>query len=214
MEGNTFPNNGFALQQKKLSLKKANRYYLSQGFNPDGYSSNDCGPTSLAMVMNIIGSVFERTPLTMTKEQVAKVFPSIGRIPRWVPIIGGASAPWGMIATFNYLTNRLGMKWQAMRISHASSDDISNNLMHGHLLSMLRFWEGGGAHWTNVVEFIPEEDRIYMLDPSPYLAQMPASKKVQCVSWRACYQDWTRQPWWGKILGLKRELIVYRRMVH
>lgn len=164
------------------------------------------------MVLNIIGSALERSRLKITKEQVAKAFPSIGRIPRCVPAVGGASAPWGMTAAFNHLANQLGMEWHAMRISHASPDDIRNNLKQGNLVSMLRFWEGGGAHWTNVVKFVPEKDKVYMLDPSPYLTKMEASKKVQRVSWKECHRDWNRQPWWAKILGLKRELIIYQRI--
>jgi len=163
------------------------------------------------MVLNIVKPDNTQTPVQITKELVANAFPYSGRIPGWIPAIGGASAPWGMTAAFNHLAEWLGLEWRAKRISNANPEDIRINLKQGNQVSMLRFWGGGGAHWSNVVKFAPEQDSVYMLDPNPYLDKLSTGKKVQRVSWKECYQDWNRQPWWAKILGLKRELIIYQR---
>ena len=166
------------------------------------------------MVLNILHPDTLRTPVQITKEQVAKSFPANGRVPGWVPVVGGASAPWGMRAAFNQLAEWLGLEWRAKRIRNASPEDIHMNLKQGNQVTMLRFWKGGGAHWSNVVKFAPEQNSVYMLDPNPYLERLSAGKKVQRISWKECYRDWDRQPWWAKILGLKRELIVYHRIAN
>lgn len=198
---------------KPLNLKNAGNYYLSQGFNRRGESSNDCGPTSAAMVLNVLNHARQGKPKPVTKEKVIRAFPVLGRLPGWMPAVGGASAPWGLTAAFNKVADRLRLGWEAQRMRNATLQDIVENLKLGNQVSMLRFWKEGGAHWSNVVKILPAKDQIFMLDPSPYLADKHGSKKIQLVSWRECRQDWERRPWYARLLRLQKELVIYKRKV-
>ena len=51
---------------------------------------------------------------------------------------------------------------------------------------------------------------MHLLDPSPYLAHLPAAKKIQIEDWNKVKLDWERQPWWAKCLGINQEIIIYQ----
>lgn len=133
------------------------------------------------------------------------------RIPGWVPGIGGATAPWGMVRLFNGWAKRLKLGWTAERISHAEPQLIHQQLERGNQLSALRLWQNGGAHWSNLLHVSTRRRTVYLLDPNPALERIPGEKRVRAVAWEEFLADWGRQPWWAKLLGLKNELILYRQ---
>jgi len=187
------------------------RFYLSQGITKQNIPSNDCGPTAVAMMINLIREKSISRVKKVSKKEVIAAIPLLGRLPDWIPLIGGASAPWGLASAFNILARENQIHWQARRACHANPVLIADTLKKGGYLSILRIWENGGAHWSNVVQFDLKKGFIYLLDPSPYLEHLLASKKIQLLKWKTVKRDWERQPWWAKCLGIKSELVVYQR---
>jgi hypothetical protein len=75
------------------------------------------------------------------------------RVPALFPSIGGATAPWGMVYAFNQWAKKLGIRWEASRISFASRHDLVEQLLQGRVVSSLKFWKKGGGFedlwWRN-----------------------------------------------------------------
>ncbi len=186
------------------------RYYLSQGISPQNVPTNDCGPTAVAMMINLVQKQSGIKNNKVFKKEVIAAIPLWGRLPNWIQNIGGASAPWGLVNAFNHLALRNQIPWEARRVSHANPLLLVTTLKQGGYISILRVWKNGGAHWSNVVHLDRKNGLIYLLDPNPYLEHLPVSKKVQIEDWIIAHQDWERQPCWAKILGIKKELIVYQ----
>jgi len=187
------------------------RFYLSQGFNARQGFSNDCGPTSLAMVLNLL--LFQANPGAhpLEKEAIARQsgFWLWERLPGWLPKVGGATAPWGVVNAFNRWARRLGLDWRAERKSRARRAHVLECLMTGRPATALKIWPSGGAHWVNLVRYSAEKDRIYYLDPNPYLEYLDEERRLQSQSWAEFEADWTRRNWWSRLLGIHCELITY-----
>jgi hypothetical protein len=188
------------------------KFYLSQGMSHLHIPTNDCGPTSLAMIINMIRAQSGIRGKKVTRMELASAFPLLGRLPNWIPIIGGASAPWGLVKAFNHFANKKHIPWEALRVSHADTALIPKTLQEGGFISILRFWGNGGAHWSNVIYFDSRKGILHLLDPNPYLAGLPVAEKIQVEDWKKVKQDWERQPRWAKCLGIKREMITYQKL--
>jgi hypothetical protein len=195
-------------KHKRLNLGK---YYLSQGMAKAQIPTNDCGPTSVAMIINLIQEQSGIRNNKVTKIEVTSAFSILGRIPNWIPGIGGASTPWGLVSAFNTFARRNQFPWEAHRASHSDPSLIRKTLEKNGYLSILRVWKNGGAHWSNVVHFDERKGKIQILDPNPHLSHLPASKIIQSEDWKTVKQDWERQPGWAKVFRIKRELIIYQR---
>jgi len=187
------------------------RFYLSQGFGTEKKPNNDCGPASLAMVLNLF--LFQENPSkpTLEKETVIRSskFHFWERVPGWVPRVGGATAPWGLGKAFNRWAKKYDLNWQAHRKSHARKAHVLENLLMGKPVSALKIWQTGEAHWVTLVRYASEKERLYFLDPNPYLEYLPESKRLQSQSWDEFMGDWSRSVWWSKMLGIKQELVIY-----
>jgi hypothetical protein len=195
---------------KMISTRRSfGQFYLSQGYAGKRISTNDCGPTCAAMVLNILMAQNKKPGRKVTKKDVIQRVPLYGRLPGWIPFIGGATAPWGLTAAFNRLAGEKKISWEARRISAASRGQIVGLLKKGDLISFLRFWKGGGAHWTNIVSLTEDGQRLLFLDPDPRLGKKANSAKVIVMDFSAIQADWQRQPWWAAFLGLIREIVVY-----
>jgi len=186
------------------------RFYLSQGMTKKLIPTNDCGPTAVAMMINIFREQSGIRIKKVSKKEVTSAISIMGRLPNWIPKIGGASAPWGLVNAFNHLAHRNQIPWEAHRVSHANLAFLANTLKRGGYISILRVWKNGGAHWSNVVHLDKKKGLIYLLDPNPSLDHLPVSKIIQTEDWKTVKQDWERQPWWAKCLGIRRELVVYQ----
>jgi hypothetical protein len=205
-----------AMTQKKINkqpyaLRYYGRFYLSQGFTKGHISTNDCGPTCVAMMLNLIQEKASLQRKDITKQEVIERMPWYGRLPGWVPSVGGASAPWGLAAAFNHLARELGLPWQAVRMHAGSQGQINQALKANGLVSLLRFWEKGGAHWCNIVGLQADSEKWVILDPNPSLEKTAGDKKASITSFACLREDWERRPWWAACIGLKMELVVYRR---
>jgi len=189
------------------------RFYLSQGFTKKQRITNDCGPASLAVTLNMLifqanlgASMFEKETMIQ-----ASRFLFWDRLPGWIPGIGGATAPWGMRKAFNFLASKMGLDWRAERRSHARRAHIIEALMMGRPVSALKIWKNGGAHWVTLVRYSNEKDRLYFIDPNPFLEYLPVDKRLQSQPWSEFESQWNREVWWSKLLGIKNELIVYSK---
>ena len=190
------------------------RFYQSQGFNDKAGFSNDCGPTSLAMVLNLLLFQANPTMSILERESVARQGRLLPweRLPGWVPRVGGATAPWGVVNAFNRLAKRLNLDWRAERRSRARRAHVLECLMTGRPVTVLKIWKTGGAHWVNLVRYTAEKDRLYFLDPNPYLEYLEEDRRLQSQSWGEFEADWTRRSWWSKLLGIRNEMITYTRI--
>jgi hypothetical protein len=190
------------------------RFYLSQGFTADRRFSNDCGPASLAVVINLL--TFQANPgmLPVDVRTLIKAssFNFWDRLPGWIPKAGGATAPWGLVRAFNHWAGKNGLEWYAERRNHARRAHLLEALMMGKPVTALKIWKNGGAHWVDLVRFSSEKERIYFLDPNPYLENLPESKRLQSQPWLEFEEDWSRQSWWSRLLGIRNELIIYSRI--
>ena len=198
------------MDKNSRQITRLGRFYLSQGMTQQQVPTNDCGPTSVAMMINLIQEQSGIRNEKVSKKEAASATSLMGRLPNWIPKIGGASAPWGLVNAFNHLALEVHLPWKAQRVSHANPALLTKTLRTSGYASILRVWKKGGAHWSNAIHFDRKEGLIHLLDPNPYLAHLPASKKIQVEVWKTVKQDWERQPWWAKCLGIKGELIIYQ----
>ncbi len=189
------------------------RFYLSQGFNKKQELTNDCGPTSLAVALNLFLFQANLGASLIEKDSVKRLAHLFfwDRLPEWIPGVGGATAPWGMVKAFNLHASRMGLDWRAERRSHARRAHIIEALMTGRPVSALKIWKNGGAHWVTLVRYSNEKDRFYYIDPNPFLEFLPEDKRLQSQPWAAFESHWSRETWWSKLLGIKNELIVYSK---
>ena len=190
------------------------RFYLSQGFNDKANFSNDCGPTSLAMVLNLL--LFQVNPSLglLARDDITRLSRLLPweRLPSWVPRVGGATAPWGVVNAFNRLAQRLKLDWRAERRQRARRAHVLESLMTGRPVTVLKIWQSGGAHWVNLVRYAAERDRLYFLDPNPYLEYLDEERRLQSQSWAEFEVDWSRRTWWSRLLGIQNEMISYTKI--
>jgi hypothetical protein len=204
----------FSISDWSAERKYFGRFYLSQGFKEDKGFSNDCGPTSLAIILNIF--LFQdnlgKSPLEKSTIISSSGFLFWDRLPQWLPRIGGATAPWGIAKAFNRWSRKYDLKWRAERKSQARRAHVLENLLMGKPVTALKIWRTGGAHWVNLVRYSSDKERLYFLDPNPYLQYLPDEKRLQSQSWEEFQEDWSRTSWWSKLLGIRNELITYSKL--
>ncbi len=190
------------------------RFYLSQGFNAKQGFSNDCGPTSLAMVLNLLLFQANLGALPLERDSIThhSGFWPWERLPGWLPKVGGATAPWGVVNAFNRWARRLELDWRAERRSRARRAHVLESLITGRPVTVLKIWGTGSAHWVNLVRYSPEKERLYYLDPNPYLEYLEEDKRLQSQSWAEFEADWTRRCWWSRLMDIQSEMIVYTRI--
>ena len=189
------------------------RFYISQGFTEKKGFTNDCGPASLAATLNML--LFQAN-LGAVRVEKAAILSHLKmlfweRLPGWIPKVGGATAPWGMVNAFNQLAEKNSLDWQAVRKTHARRAHIIEALMTGRPVSALKIWKTGGAHWITLVRYASEKDKLYYLDPNPFLEYLPVDKRLQSQTWAAFEKDWQRECWWSKLLGIKNELVIFSK---
>lgn len=200
------------LNQNFANQVDFSRFYLSQGFTKSRRSSNDCGPTCVAMIFNFLKESAGLKVKRLSKKDVIARIPPFGRLPGWVPIVGGATAPWGLTTAFNRLAREYNLPWQAYRMRNACINQLQNILQNNGYSTFLRFWEKGGAHWTNIMGITADQKQFILLDPNPFLSKHKSSERIQVADQFMILPDWQRQPWWAALLGLKNEIIGYEKL--
>jgi hypothetical protein len=77
--------------------------------------------------------------------------------------------------------------------------------MNGRPVTALKIWKNGGAHWVNLVRYSAEKDRVYYLDPNPWLEHLPPEKRLQSQTWTEFDADWSRACWWSRLLVIHKK---------
>ena len=189
------------------------RFYISQGLTEEQHFTNDCGPASLACVVNMLHFQANLKSIPLNKDTAANSsgFKPWERLPYWIPNVGGATAPWGMANAFNRWAEKLKLDWQAERRSHARRAHVIEQLMSGRPVTALKIWKTGGAHWINLVRYASDKDRLYFIDPNPFLEHLPLGKRLQSQQWIDFESDWSRQCWWSRLFNIHCEIITYSK---
>lgn len=190
------------------------RFYISQGLTNDLHFTNDCGPASIACIVNMLlfQANLKSTPLDKNSAVNSSGFQPWERLPYWIPKVGGATAPWGMVNAFNRWAEKLNIAWQAERRSRARRAHVIEQLMSGRPVTALKIWKNGGAHWINLVRYSSEKDKLYFIDPNPHLERLPLGKRLQSQFWKDFEIDWSRQNWWSRLLSIHCEIITYSKI--
>lgn len=184
-------------------IKKWEQYHLPQG------STNDCGPTNIAMVLNaLIGQ-----PGTFSKDMIgAEMYQTGGRIPQSWSKIGGATFPWSMANEFNRVAVRENIPWRARLQNNGTKKDLMGYLQQGQPVTVLKIWDNGrGAHYETVIGYDHALDKIITLDPSrdPTDEKMVQEEILNEQPWDSFNADWSRQAWWSRLVGIQNEMIIY-----
>ena len=119
--------------------------------------------------------------------------------------------PWGLVKAFNRWAGKLALDWRAVRHSKARRAHILEQLVIGRPVTALKIWRNGGAHWVNLVRYASEKDKVYFLDPNPWLEHLAEDKRIQSQNWTAFEADWSRSAWWSRLLGIQNEIITYTK---
>ena len=161
-----------------------------------GVGTHDCGPTALAVVLNLLAH-----EIRWHKEAVDRHLWRLGRpFPSW---IRGATPPWRFVRAFNRLAARSSLPWRARWHRRTPPEALFAALAAGRPFTLLLVWADGGAHYGTVVGYAPAGDRLFLLDP----AQPEAHSVAQ--PWAELWSHWDRQVWWTRLLGLRRVGIEY-----
>jgi len=178
-----------------------------------GAGTNDCGPTSLAVAINLLllRGGFTTNPHQLPKQTLAdamqadsRCFGLCGyRITRnffGFPVKGATFAKSGMLRAFN----DFNAVWMAAGNPSLGRGEfrtggtkahLIDNLQRGRVTSVRWVWEKpytNGAHWVTVVGFNPADDEFYVLNSAlPHRAI--ARENIQRVPWVA-FREWWRRP--------------------
>jgi hypothetical protein len=200
---------------------------LGEEYQFQGARSNDCGPTNLAMIMNLllrtknVNYHFDNHELAQAMQDASDGLSSLGgilgfRLNKLFPKgLVGATHPWGMKSAFSKFDKGLAeaghpklgtMRWRL----NGTKERLISNLTEGVFSTLMLVWEGGGAHWVTVVGYHQGHDRIIMLDPATggdKSAKTPTERFLK-VDWSWVDERWSRRPWW---FGFQKRVMIETR---
>jgi hypothetical protein len=117
-----------------------------------------------------------------------------------------------MVKAFNCLAAKMNLDWRAESKDHARRAHIIEAMMTGRPVNALKLWKAGEAHWVTLVKYSSEKDKLYYLDPNPLLEYLSVDKRLQSQTWSEFEEEWSRENWWSRLLGIKNELILYSKI--
>ncbi len=186
-------------------------------YSSQGPGTNDCGPTNLAMLLNALTT----GDWDKTKVHPRLRFPDLlGWLDKLISFITcgkfnpgamvGASHPKGIADEFNRIAKDRGLDKKAVRVSKGPKAELLREVRNGNPVTVILIWENGGAHYVTIISYSEEDDTVFYMDPSDEYKDCPPSDRIRSRTWEAFDEDWSRQVWWTKLLGLKSEMIVYK----
>jgi RHS repeat-associated protein len=182
-----------------------------------GVGTNDCGPTSLAMVTNLVlrqqgivhdpvkGKELGDIMLDYSYAPYLKSYRVAGVLSHKLGV-EGATPPWGMVDAFNDLNQGLmdaggpdlgAAKWSGGR----TKQDLIDNMSQGYPTAIMLTWDpapygipASGAHWVVVAGYNRETDEFLILDPGYGLEPVYDNAPVGLGwrSWESIDEDWSR----------------------
>jgi hypothetical protein len=165
-----------------------------------GDGTNHCGPTTLAMIINMIlgeqgydcqsvnffdlQSVMQKGSLAfgLTGYRLNTDFLQQVKIGA---NISGATLPWGLAQAFKDFSEGLKKAGgpslgTATFAEKGTKQDLIDNLNQGYKTAIMLVWpNNAGAHWIAVVDYDADADTFFILDPADpkdELSKMPWSK--------------------------------------
>ncbi len=175
-----------------------------------GRETNNCGPTNLAMVINLqlaahgVGYRVERAKLGDEMQASSRGFGLTGyRLTAWTGRVKGATPPWGMVRAYHKINQGLrgegyvelgSMSWRV----GATREELIANLRAGVLSTLMLVWKNLGAHYVTVVGYDPAGDAFLLLDPATGgdKSDWEPAARLRPVAWPELDPDWSRRPWW------------------
>lgn len=166
----------------------ASLFKLDEIHQYQGHGTNHCGPTTLAMIINMMlgEEGYDCHRVKYNDLQAAMQAGSLGfgftgyRLQgagllhglKIVNDITGATLPWGLEHAFADFNDGL-MKSGGPNLGSATfaekgtKEDLLDNIERGYKTALMIVWpDGGGAHWIAVVDYDPEKDAFTVLDPA------------------------------------------------
>jgi hypothetical protein len=181
-----------------------------------GSRTNDCGPFSLAMVINLqLGNQrVDGDELGDLMQAKSWGFGLIRyRFTSWMGRRKGATSPWGLATAYRALGPRLAgvspaqlgrIRWRV----GGTKERLMDNVARGVLSTLLLVWQGANsAHFATVVGYDSRDDRFLLLDSATGgdKSGLPAEERILAVTWDKLNADWSRRAWW--FLWLNRVMI-------
>jgi RHS repeat-associated protein len=184
-----------------------------------GEGNNDCGPTSLAMVSNLLlrqhgisHDPVRGKELGDTMQEASRGFGNRGYRLN-IPLVAGATPPWGMVDAFNELSREstaaggpeLGTaEWK----ENGTRRDLIDNIEQGYPTAIMLTWDPapltvplGGAHWVLVVGYNYDTDEFLVLDPG----YRKDAGGFRWRSWDELNDDWSRP-----ILTMRNVMVIFK----
>lgn len=186
-------------------------------YRSQGSDTNDCGPTNLAMLLNA------RTTEDWDKTKVHPRlrFPDLpGWLDKLIKFITrgkfspqdviGASHPKGIVNEFNRIAKERGLDKKAVRVRNASKAELIHEVQNGNPVTVILVWKNGGAHYVTVISYDARTDTVFYMDSNDEYKDYLPTERIRSRTWGDFEVDWSRRVWWGKLLGLKKEMIVVK----
>jgi hypothetical protein len=189
-------------------------YPLINSSNPaavhqyQGDGTNHCGPTTLAMVINLIlqdqgysGSLVKFNDLQAAMQNGSLGFGLTGyrlgkttllQKLRIAPNITGATLPWGLAQAFIDFNEGLiragGPDLGTVSFAEdGTKQDLLDNIKHGYYTAIMLVWPNNqGAHWIAITGYRPATDEFEVLDPAN------AKGGLKTMAWTALEEHWSR----------------------
>lgn len=120
----------------------------------------------------------------------------------------GATHPKGFVWEFNRIAKRRGLERRARRIRRGGKSALVGEVQNGNPVTVILVWEDGGAHYVTALSYSHLTNEVFFLDPDDEYKEYPPAERVRSQPWEAFEEDWIRRAWWGKLLGLKQEMVV------
>jgi RHS repeat-associated protein len=161
---------------------------------------NACGPTSLAMNMNIklakmgISERIDAAEFADALQGASQGLGTSGYRITWPPSIRGATLPSGMVMAFNdsntEWVNAGGPSLGTIESAQGGRQDLINNMNNGYPTSALWTYDESidgisGGHWVSVVGYDPNKNEVQILNPAS------GSGRVEQVDWAAFDRLWS-----------------------
>jgi hypothetical protein len=174
-----------------------------------GEGTNHCGPTTLAMVINMMlqAGGYDKNPVQFNNLQQAMQDGSMGfglaayrlnnmdflqQLSIVEGNISGATLPWGLEQAFKDFNEGLVKAGgpnlgTAKFMEGGTKQHLLDNLSKGRQTAIMVVWPGhGGAHWMALAGYDQGKDQFTLLDPAN------SKKEVTKMAWKDLNEHWSR----------------------
>jgi hypothetical protein len=199
---------GYAAQVAQHLSYHVNRLVdLAAVHQYQGDGTNHCGPTTLAMIINMIlgEKGYDYKQVSFNDLQAAMQSGSLGfgftgyrlnldflQEVHIADKVTGATLPWGLVQAFKDFNEGLqragGPNLGAVTFAEkGTKQDLLDNLKQEFKTAIMLVWpNNGGAHWIAVAGYNPDTDEFSILDPAN------AKGGLSTMPWSQLSEHWSR----------------------